>query len=130
MLTFLSITNFIASSQQLQQIPQGSGVTFSSTPSFAFSGMAAGQQQMNVAPMFGGSGLVGTSLITGQQHGGPFGFGGGGGQNVPQFSVGGGVPSLAGAGGPQFGETPLFTAGQAAAPQQRVIKKAIRKKHL
>ena len=129
MLTFLSITNFTASSQQLQQIPQGSGVTFSSTPSFAFSGMAAGQQQMNVAPMFGGSGLVGTSLITGQQLGGPFGFGGGGagaGQSVPQFSVGGGVPSLAGAGGPQFGETPLFTAGQA---QQRVFKKAVRKKH-
>eukprot|EP00731_Ephydatia_muelleri_P031691 Em0023g198a len=118
---------FGASSQQLQQIPQGSGVTFSSTPSFTFSGMAAGQQQMNAAPMFGGSGLVGTSLITGQQLGGPSGFGGGGaGQNVPQFSVGGGVPSLAGVGGPQFGETPLFTAGQA---QQRVFKKAVRKKH-
>ena len=134
----------------LQQMPQGGlgggGMMFSSTPGFAFSGMTAGKQQqqqlssINVAPGVFGSGLVGTS-IAGQQQTGAFVFGGG--QNVPQFGIGGGVPSLSGGvPGSQFVSTPLL--GQAAATDlssgsnifapgppashNRVIKKAIRKK--
>lgn len=145
---YLLCLTFAASS--LQQMPQGGlgggGMMFSSTPGFAFSGMTAGKQQqqqlssINVAPGVFGSGLVGTS-IAGQQQTGAFVFGGG--QNVPQFGIGGGVPSLSGGvPGSQFVSTPLL--GQAAATDlssgsnifapgppashNRVIKKAIRKK--